>query len=154
MSESIVHPPATVASALAASLLAIQSQIEWVCEALIPRDSSGGMPSAVAAGVPRHWLPCALQARDDLQPAFFAAMQRLPAQAPARALDTLREKLPPAAFELVARLVCGAYFLDPAVTAALGYPGQQRMHDEPDYDAIMEAAERVMALGPLYVAPR
>jgi hypothetical protein len=81
-------------------------------------------------------------------------MQRLPAVAPALALAALRASLPPAAFELVARLICGAYFLDPAVTAALGYPGQQRMHDEPDYDAIMEAAQRVMALGLLYVAPR
>ena len=62
--------------------------------------------------------------------------------------------LAPTAFELVARLICGAYFLDPAVTATLGYPGQQRLHDEPDYDAIMEVAERTMALGPMYVPVR
>lgn len=133
------------------ALAPVRAQLAWAVEALIPADPRGQFPSAHEAGVPTQWLPRALKARDDLLPLFVAALQDLPAETPSDPLATLRSALAPALFDLVGRLVAGAYFMNPDVTRTLAYPGQQALPYDPDYDEIMATVERVTALGPRYV---
>ena len=125
-------------------------RIAWIADALIPADTESGMPSATEAGVPERLLPRALKERDDLAPAFFKALLRLPETRPKDALDAIRA-LGAEDFHTISFLIAGAYFLDEAVNRKIRYPGQEALHETPDYDEIMEAIERVQARGPVYV---
>lgn len=127
-----------------------QSTIAWVADALIPSDAKSGMPSATEAGVPERLLPRALKERDDLAPSFFLALSRLPEACPSNPLDVIRA-LGADDFHTVSFLIAGAYFLDEDVNRKLRYPGQEALHETPDYDEIMEAIERVQARGTVYL---
>lgn len=127
-----------------------QSTIAWVADALIPSDAKSGMPSATEAGVPERLLPRALKERDDLAPSFFLALSRLPEARPSNPLDAIRA-LGADDFHTVSFLIAGAYFLDEDVNRKLRYPGQEALHETPDYDEIMEAIERVQARGTVYL---
>ncbi|SEE11184.1 hypothetical protein SAMN04490240_4871 [Rhodococcus pyridinivorans] len=128
----------------------VQTQLEWVADTLIPADSSLDMPSATEVGISTILIPRALRARDDQAALFIEALATLPADRPADAMGCIRSLDPPR-FDLVSRMIAGAYFLDAGVTAKLGYPGQQAMRDEPDYDEIAEVTDRVIARGPVYI---
>lgn len=125
-------------------------RIVWIADALIPADAKSGMPSATEAGVPERLLPRALKERDDLAPAFFKALARLPEARPKDALDAIRA-LGAEDFHTISFLIAGAYFLDEAVNRKIRYPGQEALHETPDYDEIMETIERVQARGSVYV---
>ncbi|AZO07861.1 hypothetical protein EJ074_01035 [Mesorhizobium sp. M3A.F.Ca.ET.080.04.2.1] len=127
-----------------------QSRIAWVADTLIPSDSKSGMPSATEAGVPERLLPRALKERHDLAPSFFLALSRLPETCPSSPLDAIRA-LGSDDFHTISFLIAGAYFLDETVNRKLRYPGQEALHETPDYDEIMEAIERVQARGSVYV---
>ncbi|UUX94044.1 hypothetical protein [Aquabacterium sp. J223] len=133
-------------------LHSLDAQVRWVCDAMIPADPEGLMPSARDAGVPEIFLPRALALRDDWAAAFIAALASLPPEAPREPLAAIRA-LDPQSYYIVGQLVAGAYFMNAQVRQALRYPGQQSLHDEPDYDEIMAAAERVQARGSAYVEP-
>ena len=138
---------------LDAALARVQDQLSWAPDALIPADPDYGMPSATQAKVQTLLLPQALRARDDLIEPFVSALARLPSTVPAQPLQALHD-LGGEDFELVSRLIAGAYFLSPEINQKLGYPGQQEMPYDPDYDEIMEVVQRIIDRGPVYIDPQ
>lgn len=136
-------------AAVRAELARLSDQLGWAVDALIPQDAALGMPSASQAGVLDHHLPEALLLRDDLAPAFYAALAMLPPRAPADPLGAL-QALQPKAFETFSRLVAGAFFLDERVSAALRYSGQEAIHESPDYDLIIDLIGPVIERGEIY----
>lgn len=127
-----------------------QARIAWVADALIPSDAKSGMPSATEAGVPERLLPRALKEREDMAPAFFKALSRLPETRPKNPLDAI-QALGGDDFDTISFLIAGAYFLDEAVNRKIRYPGQEALYETPDYDEIMETIERVQARGSVYL---
>lgn len=125
-----------------------RSQLEWVCDALIPSDPDLAMPSALEAGVLDEYLPRVLLARDDMADMFFEYLQSLSSMKPADAIDRLAGL--GEGFDSVSRLIAGAYFLDKDVNDKLGYPGQEEITENHDYDVIMSAIEPVLARGRCY----
>jgi hypothetical protein len=128
-------------------------RIEWVCDALIPADPSGEMPSAFQVFQQRPLLQRALLVRNDLAPEFFAVLDTLPEQAPAASLRHLQNDLAQGSFDLLSQIVAGAYFLEPSVNNALGYPGQGALPLDPDYDEIFELIESVQSRGSRFIEP-
>jgi hypothetical protein len=90
---------------------------------LIP--ASGAMPSASAAGVPEALLDQVLGYRPDLADAFADAITSCTDKDPEAALDELAAHMPDQ-FEVLTVLAAGAYFLSPAVTAAMPYDAAPR----------------------------
>ncbi|MBB3918605.1 hypothetical protein [Rhizobium fabae] len=131
-------------------ILTLRAKIEWVADALIPSDPKYTMPSATEAGIIDHLLPRALKERDDMAPSFLKALSRLPENRPDNALEVIRA-LGGEDFHVISFLIAGAYFLDEAITRKLRYPGQEAMHETPDYDEIMDTIERVQARGAVYL---
>lgn len=142
----------TVSMTSSHGLDGVSGQLRWVCDALIPHDSEQGMPSALEAGVIETLLPRALKARPELGPPLVAALQRLPAEPPPHPLTTLKE-LGSADFDQISHLIAGAYFLDFEVNRRLKYPGQEALDYAPDYDEVMDVAQRVIDRGNIYVDP-
>ncbi|ASS58084.1 hypothetical protein [Rhizobium leguminosarum] len=128
----------------------LQSKIEWVADALIPKDRDHAMPSASEVGIFERLLPRALKERDDMAPSFFRALARLPEDSPPNPLEAIRA-LGSDDFYVISFLIAGAYFLDEAVTGKLRYPGQEALYETPDYDEIMETVERVQERGSVYL---
>lgn len=131
---------------------AISEQLKWVCDAIMPADTTLGMPSASELDLTTDLLPRALEIRSDQRDRFIDVVGTLPTSRPSDPLGTLTD-LGPDDFELVTHLVAGAYYLSPAVNAKLGYKGQEAMPYDPDYDEIDEIANRVIARGPRYIDP-
>ena len=140
------------ASEHTAALASMRSQLRWVCEALIPADPEGITPSALEALVPEWQLPRALTIRADIADDFLRLIASLPEEAPDRPLEALHA-LGTASFDLITYMIAGAYFLSKDVNSKLGYPGQQALRGEPDYDEIFAIAEAVASRGPIYVSP-
>ena len=128
----------------------LRTRIAWIADTLIPADPKSAMPSATEAGVLDRLLPRALKAREDLAPAFFAAVSRLPEQRPQAPLAAIKA-LGADDFQRISFLIAGAYFLDDEVNRKLHYPGQEAVFENPDYDEIMDIVERVTARGKVYV---
>ena len=128
----------------------LKTRIDWVVDALIPADPESGMPSAGEAGVPDRLLPLALKERDDMAPAFLAALSRLPGTAPQAPLAAIKA-LGADEFQTISFLVAGAYFLDTTVNRKLHYPGQEAVFEDADYDEIMDIVERVTMRGKVYL---
>ncbi|MGI8397418.1 hypothetical protein ACRYWZ_13620 [Agrobacterium deltaense] len=126
------------------------TRITWVADALIPSDANFDMPSAMEAGMLDRLLPRALKERDDMAPAFFKALSRLPDVRPNNPLDTIRS-LGADDFYVVSFLIAGAFFLDDAVVRKLRYPGQEALYETPDYDEIMETVDRVQSRGAVFL---
>lgn len=128
----------------------LKPKIRWVSDALIPSDPKSGMPSATEAGMIEKLLPIALKERDDLAPSFFAALSGLPDVRPNEPMKVLRA-INPDDFQLISFLIAGAYFLDADVNQRLRYPGQEAVLENPDFDEIIDIAERVQARGHVYL---
>lgn len=128
----------------------VRTRIDWVADALVPADPRSGMPSASEAGISDRLLPRALRERDDLAPAFLAALSRLPETAPQAPLAAIKA-LGAADFQTISFLIAGAYFLDEEVNRKLHYPGQEAVFEDADYDEIMDVVERVTARGQVYL---
>lgn len=128
----------------------LQTKIAWIADALIPRDDSGQMPSANEAGIIERLLPRALKERSDMAPSFMAALERLPQTPPHHPLEAIRA-LGDDDFYVISFLIAGAYFLDEGVTRKLGYSGQEALYETPDYDEIMQVADRVQERGAVYL---
>jgi choline dehydrogenase-like flavoprotein len=93
-----------------------------LADALIP--AAGELPSASGADPSGKWLDRALAARPDLASAFERALD-------ADDLETLAEA-DPEAFEALAVLVSGAYYMNLKVRKRIGYPGQKSSPPYPD----------------------
>lgn len=122
--------------------------LRTIMDALIPADPECGMPSASVAGVLDSHLRTALLRRDDLAPAFIAAIDRA-AALPSASLDELLT-LSDADFGLISRVVAGAYFMNTEVNDRLGYRGQAEMRETVDYDEIVSLIEAPIARGDVY----
>ncbi|SDZ42854.1 hypothetical protein SAMN05444365_11545 [Micromonospora pattaloongensis] len=97
---------------------ASRARLAALADVLIPGGS--GLPSASAADVAGQWINRALAANTDLAPAVREVLAV--AGAPAEALAEVRRR-DHVLFEAFALAVSGAYFMNPAVRNALGYPG-------------------------------
>jgi hypothetical protein len=129
----------------------VMPQLSWVCDALIPKDTSGTMPSALEADVPTKHLPRALAVRDDMAAEFVALLAGLPAEAPDEPLCALRAHAGPS-LDTIGYLIAAAYFLDPEVCRLLGYPGQEAMPlaKQEDYEEIVATVTPIIERGPIY----
>jgi choline dehydrogenase-like flavoprotein len=93
-----------------------------LADALIP--AAGELPSASDADPSGKWLDRALAARPDLAPAFERALGT-------EDVETLAEA-DPEAFQALALLVSGAYYMNLKVRKRIGYPGQKSSPPYPD----------------------
>jgi hypothetical protein len=89
-----------------------------LADALIPGGS--GLPSASAAEVHGQWIDRTLAARPELADAVLAVIDAVPA--PVAGVEWLAE-LDHSLADRFTFAVAGAYFMNPVVRRALGYPG-------------------------------
>src|SRR5690349_14334165 len=126
-----------------------RAQLGAIADELIP--AGGGMPSASEAGVAGQYLDDGLTSLPDLRDALESTLAAVAGLAPAEAIAVLRQD--PAGWGVLTAVVPGAYFMNPAIRAAIGYPGLERRpidpSAEPDYlaDGLLDS---VIARGPVY----
>ncbi|WP_313330314.1 hypothetical protein [Sphingobium yanoikuyae] len=153
MYTSVKLPTTTLAERRQAAQQAIErhrARIAWAADALIPADAALDMPSATQAGLLDSYLKEALTARDDMLPAFIAAISQLPDMAPDDPIGMLKA-LPDGGFDALSRTVAGAYFWSPEINRKLKYPGQQEIRETPDYDFVMEAISPQIERGSTFI---
>ena len=105
-----------------------RAQLGAIADELIPAGS--GMPSASEAGVAGEFLDEVLAARPDLA-APLEARARAGRGACARAPRSPRCATDPDGWGVLTAVVPGAYFLNPAIRAAIGYPGLEARPIDP-----------------------
>jgi hypothetical protein len=126
-----------------------RAQLGALADQLIPAGS--GMPSASGAGVAGQFLNEVLAARPDLAEPLEAALASVDGLPAEDALAALRAN--PDGWGVLTAVVPAAYFLNPEMRAAIGYPGlEARPIDpdaEPDYlaDGLLDS---VISRGPVY----
>jgi hypothetical protein len=114
-----------------------------LAETLIPATET--MPSATSAGVADTLLDQVLGYRPDLVDDFVAALASCDGQDPESALDGLVAEHP-GQFEALTVLAAGAYFLSPAVKAAMPYDAAPRPARD-DMDDYIDMLEHVVDRG-------
>jgi hypothetical protein len=124
-----------------------RAQLAAIAAVLIPAGS--GMPSASEAGVAGQYLDEVLAARPDLAEPLAAALASV--EDAGDPVAALREHLD--AWMVVTAVVPAAYFLNPAMREAIGYPGLEARPIDPDAapdyleDGLLDS---VVARGPVY----
>jgi hypothetical protein len=121
-----------------------------IVDALLP--ATGRLPAASAAGVADAMLDQILNWRPDIIGDWMRGVRSAANLLPAEALKRLETQDQPA-YAAIRLTALGAYYLDPAVMAALGYRGQESRLVPPDEIADYEAAgllESVRARGPVW----
>lgn len=106
-----------------------RTQLDALADELIP--AGGGMPSASGAGVAGEYLDEVLAARPDLAEPLEAALASVDGLAPGAALAALRDG-DPGGWGVLTAVVPSAYFLNPAMREAIGYPGLEARPIDPD----------------------
>jgi hypothetical protein len=114
-----------------------------LAETLIPATET--MPSATTAGVADTLLDQVLGYRPDLVDDFVAALASCDGKEPESALDGLVAEHP-RQFEALTVLTAGAYFLSPAVKAAMPYDAAPRPARD-DMDDYIDMLEHVVDRG-------
>ena len=114
-----------------------------LAETLIP--ASDTMPSATTAEVSGILLDQVVGYRPDLVDALTAAMDSSVGKDPEAALDSLSAEQPEQ-FEALTVLAAGAYFLSPAVKAAMPYDAAPRPARD-DMDSYVDMLEHVVDRG-------
>jgi len=119
-----------------------------LADVLIPADA--GMPAASEAGVAGALLDEVLAARPDLADPLARVLESAAGEDAPTAVARLQAD-DTAAFDVLATVVAGAYFLSPDVCRRLGYPGQRPVpvDAEPDRELDVLVAE-VVSRGPIY----
>lgn len=126
-----------------------RAQLGAIADELIPAGS--GMPSASGAGVSGEFLDEVLAARPDLASPLDAALATVDGLSAQDALASLRENAD--GWGVLTAVVPAAYFLNPAMRAAIGYPGLEARPIDPDAapdyleDGLLDS---VVARGPVY----
>lgn len=121
-----------------------------LADVLIP--AGDGRPSASQAEVAGQWLDAALTARPDLAQALKKLIKKPRTGTPHDIVADLRAN-DPSAFEVLAEVVPGAYFMNPDVRTAIGYSGQDRREIDPHPDYMDDGLlESVIRRGPIYRA--
>jgi hypothetical protein len=105
-----------------------RAQLGAIADQLIPAGS--GMPSASGAGVAGQFLDEVLAARPDLAAPLEAALASVQGLSAGEALAALRENAD--GWGVLTAVVPAAYFLNPAMRAAIGYPGLEARPIDPD----------------------
>ena len=119
-----------------------------LADVLIP--ASAGFLSASQAGVAGDGLDQVLAVRPDLEPRLKQRLQSSKERDPKDVIRELRVS-DPVGFADLAELVAGAYFLNAAVRAELGYHGQvPRSHDTAADHINEELLQSVINRGPIY----
>jgi hypothetical protein len=125
-----------------------RARLAALADVLIP--ASGEMPSASLAEVAGRWLDAVLAARPDLADGLRDVLDKARDREPHEAVAAFRSN-EPSAFEALAEVVAGAYFMNPDVQQAIGYSGQhpREIDPRPDYmeDGLLES---VVRRGPIY----
>lgn len=120
-----------------------------IADQLIP--AGGGMPSASEAGVSGQYLDEVLKSLPDLSDALDTVLAAVEGLGAAEAIVALRAD--PTGWGVLTAVVPGAYFMNPAIREAIGYPGLERRpideHAAPDYlaDGLLDS---VVSRGPVY----
>lgn len=114
-----------------------------LAETLIP--ASDTMPSATTADVSGALLDQVLGYRPDLVDVLTAALDSSAGKDPEAALDSLSVEQPDQ-FEALTVLTAGAYFLSPAVKAAMPYDAAPRPARD-DMDSYVDMLESVVDRG-------
>jgi hypothetical protein len=124
-----------------------RAQLGAIADELIPAGS--GMPSASEAGVAGRYLDEVLAARPDLAEPLEAALASVEGRDdPIAAL-----RADAGAWGVITAVVPAAYFLNPEMRAAIGYPGLEARPIDPDAapdyldDGLLDS---VVARGPVY----
>ena len=100
-----------------------------LADQLIPAGS--GMPSASEAGVAGEYLDAVLAARPDLaDPLWSRPWSRSTGSHRESAIAQLRDT-DPEGWGVLTAVVPGAYFLNPEIRAAIGYPGLEARPIDP-----------------------
>jgi hypothetical protein len=111
-----------------------------------------GLPAASDAGVADRWLDEVVAALPEVAAPLAVLLDRLGGADPVEAMATLQTN-DPSGFDLLCTVIAGAYFLNPEVRQAIGYPGQQAVpivpEDPPDYEQDGLLAS-VISRGPIY----
>lgn len=119
-----------------------------LADVLIP--AGDGMPSASQAGVTGPWLDAVLTARPDLAIGLKEVLNKARHRDPSEVVSHLRASHP-LAFDVLAEIVPGAYFMNPEVQQAIGYSGRdpRPIDPHPDYldDRLLDS---VIRRGPIY----
>ena len=121
-----------------------------LADVLIP--AGDGLPSASQSNVADRWLDEVLVALPEVDVPLTALLDRLRGVNSGVAVQALQTE-DPLGFDLLCTVVAGAYFLNPEVRQAIGYPGQLAVpivpEDPPDYEQDGLLAS-VIARGPIY----
>jgi hypothetical protein len=120
-----------------------------LADELIP--AGGGMPSATEAGATGEHLDAVLRARPDLGPPLVAmldATEGLPAGAAVAQLKDADAD----GWTVLTAVVPGAYFMNPAMRDAIGYPGLEARPIDPEIEDWVEDGllDSVKARGAVY----
>jgi hypothetical protein len=126
-----------------------RAQLGAIADQLIPAGS--GMPSASEAGVAGQYLDEVLAARPDLAAPLDDTLASVDGLSATDALAVLRENAD--GWGVLTAVVPAAYFLNPAMRSAIGYPGLEARPIDPDLapdylaDGLLDS---VVARGPVY----
>jgi hypothetical protein len=124
-----------------------RAQLGAIADELIPAGS--GMPSASEAGVGGQYLDEVLAARPDLAEPLEAALASV--EGADDPIGALRGDA--GAWGVITAVVPAAYFLNPDMRAAIGYPGLEARPIDPDAapdyldDGLLDS---VVSRGPVY----
>jgi hypothetical protein len=127
-----------------------RGRLAALADALIP--AGRGMPSASEAGVAGEWLDAIVAAEPGFGPALAAVLAAADVSDPAGELRRI-ETTDPEGWGTLTTVVAGAYFLNPAIAEAVGYPGRRAIPvdavTEPDWleDGLLDS---VKARGTIY----
>jgi hypothetical protein len=127
-----------------------RARLAALADALIP--AGDGMPSASEAGVAGEWLDAVLAAEPGFGPALAAVLAGADVADAAGELRRI-ETTDPGGWGTLTTVVAGAYFLNPAIAAQVGYPGRRAIPVDvdasPDWleDGLLDS---VTSRGPIY----
>jgi hypothetical protein len=127
-----------------------RARLAALADALIP--AADGMPSASEAGVAGEWLDAIVAAEPGFGPALAAVLDAADVADPAGELRRI-ESTDPAGWGTLTTVVAGAYFLNPAIAEAIGYPGRRAIpvDADPDPDWLEDGLlDSVKSRGPVY----
>lgn len=125
-----------------------RARLAELADTLIP--AGKGVLSASQADVAGRWLNAVLTARPDLANGLRNVLGKAGDRPADEAVADLRAT-DPAAFDVLAEVVCGAYFMNPDVRRAIGYDGQGPRPIDPRCDYMEDGLlESVIRRGPIY----
>jgi hypothetical protein len=127
-----------------------RATLAGLADTLIP--AGEGFPPASGAGVAGAGLDQLMLVRPDLETGLRRILQAAHGRPSAEVVKELQER-DKEGFGVLAEVVPGAYFMNPAVRAALGYTGQSARPIDPRPDHLDDGLlQSVQSRGPIYRA--